>query len=95
MECPVCDKDILWREGKYLRCPCGMMFPNREDEANRLYGEWTDEELAVLEKAMAYYCDKDHHFFKGRNIITVWTTDMHRDQMMIFKSFDDLIYFLD
>ncbi len=94
MYCPTCDTRIIWRDDDYLRCPhCGLWCPAYmgDSDTNVIIGDWSEEELQKLDKAMEKYCDTDFVFYKGRNLWSSWRKDQSNVRVVVGRTLERLI----
>ena len=100
--CPKCRRfvanKICRADGRIdFCCPCNAFFRDgyleEEDEANEFYGDWTNEEVMTLLKAIeiSRSCDDDRRIFKGKMLYTTWRHGENFSKVKIYRDFWTLV----
>ncbi len=110
MNCPICARLIICKvfpkkkQCIDIHCVCGYNWKGfaasspklaEEDMVHEFYGDWQDEEVRRVLRAINMYCDNDLRFWKGKKIITSWADAGVKqgklDRVLVFKTVDELV----
>ncbi len=106
MNCPYCARIIICKVYPKkntridIHCVCGYNWKGfaattpklaEEDSTREFYGDWKDEEVRRVLRAINRYCDNDLRFFKGKKLITTWQEGGKLNKVLVFKDVDEMV----